>query len=1191
MKKILILLTFLTCFSGLMAMENNTLYDILGVERDALREDIKKSYNRLAKKYHPDKKPHDDEIFKKISHAYNILSDSTKRTVYDQFGEQGVLEFENEKSNITYTIETKKQKFEENIAKIISDEKFYVKKVLDNIQKLLIDEYSFYTELLETNDSDLEAQQKKTLRSECLAATYYAAASRIKESTLINDTAGKEYLRKVITKYASPHIKPGDQYYILFSALEQECFSNEESPIQQSQKARNDVDVLNDPKSRVHYNSFGDGFLEQKDDVEEQSGHVFQRRINDIIDQMGIHQTAIRDELSSSEPNIGLLINKIENAHVYYNQMLPNADRNTQETIRKKMAENCRCFAELLINNGYNEEARSYIEKGLSLNVADCNPALYELWKKINPVSAKASYTPKKPNHFNTDTNYTPTFRLYEILGLKQDADWNLIQIKISVMRLKYSLEVKKNPTEAAHMLSDIETISSIFNDNTKRTFYDQYGDRLWEQKYNQAGHGYKGHANEEIIAQINQYQIKIRSVGYSVERLEDEIKGAHAYYYEVLPRTASTTQETIRNSIVENCYSVAMFLIRLESYRKATKYVLEGLSCNVVAYKEKFDRLFDAIKSYEHETKIKKRSREDDLKASISDDMQQMPQAKKPRRGADKPTSSNIRREAKKDQAPKAQYDNANFNKIFAQGREFDNRTKDAITSYQPGNSQPLRELASAICAYYCKSHASLLTQEIPYGLRVNIVQHCSNALQLLTLEYFDGGLAMGDEVYRYALHFSKDIPGFTDGLGRSYRQLLHVKKNFHGEYGSSNKNDDKQGVPLATQASNNADGQAPLFSERSINRATKTIKRKNACIDQYIKACKNKPVSPSKFFNYISKEIKGIEDTFKFISSEKIYYEMEEILLGTLYEAILFLFNYSKSATQQGQSDYSSLQTEYDAMNHCRKLCIIIESKHFYVPYKEVMPRLAVLMDQISDLPILNEFSKDENVVKEANVRLFGRHKNKIDVYEKQQTIMRCYQTINRFYGAHQTTALKHFYDVSKELLDKGDISAAYVTVEMPLRMQWQNNKKNHTRIDALKELKENIVAGEAKKIEESCTQLEMRISRENLYTLRTELLELQPWFVAFLKRIESSGQRKKYEQTILNLYYKITENLSQLSHANAIELIDAALQNYQTDELTEKFMNLKSSIEVYLQASEAQYCKEDEASVLVLPVHLPL
>ena len=61
-------------------------YEILGVSRDASEEDIKKAYRKLAHKYHPDKEGGDEEKFKEINTAYQVLSDKQKRQQYDQFG-------------------------------------------------------------------------------------------------------------------------------------------------------------------------------------------------------------------------------------------------------------------------------------------------------------------------------------------------------------------------------------------------------------------------------------------------------------------------------------------------------------------------------------------------------------------------------------------------------------------------------------------------------------------------------------------------------------------------------------------------------------------------------------------------------------------------------------------------------------------------------------------------------------------------------------------------------------------------------------------------------------------------------------------------------------------------------------------------------------------------------------------------
>lgn len=71
----------------------DSLYETLGLKKESTTEEIKKTYRKLALKYHPDKNPDNPdaaEKFKEINYAHGILSDATKRNIYDNYGSLGL---------------------------------------------------------------------------------------------------------------------------------------------------------------------------------------------------------------------------------------------------------------------------------------------------------------------------------------------------------------------------------------------------------------------------------------------------------------------------------------------------------------------------------------------------------------------------------------------------------------------------------------------------------------------------------------------------------------------------------------------------------------------------------------------------------------------------------------------------------------------------------------------------------------------------------------------------------------------------------------------------------------------------------------------------------------------------------------------------------------------------------------------
>ncbi|PWZ09986.1 DnaJ protein ERDJ3B [Zea mays] len=79
------------------AIAGKSYYDVLQVPKGASEDQIKRSYRKLALKYHPDKNPDNEEAnkrFAEINNAYEVLTDQEKKKIYDRYGEEGLKQFQ-----------------------------------------------------------------------------------------------------------------------------------------------------------------------------------------------------------------------------------------------------------------------------------------------------------------------------------------------------------------------------------------------------------------------------------------------------------------------------------------------------------------------------------------------------------------------------------------------------------------------------------------------------------------------------------------------------------------------------------------------------------------------------------------------------------------------------------------------------------------------------------------------------------------------------------------------------------------------------------------------------------------------------------------------------------------------------------------------------------------------------------------
>lgn len=178
-------------------MMRTTYYQFLGVKSNATQKEIKSAFWKLSNKLHPDKNAGDqyfEEYFKKISEAYNTLSDEIKRKRYDLQSEMNPKSFESEKrsyQNKISSLEKELKQMEEVISNNLSEK--------DSLLKLLeTSKHDFTTlnnkyDMLSQNKNELLEKYKETLKKNIL---FSKRIKELRDQNILLSSSNSEMLKK-----------------------------------------------------------------------------------------------------------------------------------------------------------------------------------------------------------------------------------------------------------------------------------------------------------------------------------------------------------------------------------------------------------------------------------------------------------------------------------------------------------------------------------------------------------------------------------------------------------------------------------------------------------------------------------------------------------------------------------------------------------------------------------------------------------------------------------------------------------------------------------------------------------------------------------------------------------------------------------------------------------------------------------